>query len=193
MICRVRAAPGRGRQPGHAAGGRGGASAAGRGSGGAGGAGRLQVAGERSAPPAGEECQTGADGTDGAWADAVDVEVLDDRYRLGEPIGRGGMADVYAAEDTASGRMVAVKVLRIGETADPARFEAEMEILRRLRHEAIVRLCDSGTTDADNPYFVMELIDGQTLSALVRDRGPLDPDRVAAIGARVAAALAHAH
>lgn len=119
--------------------------------------------------------------------------VLADRYRLTDSIGRGGMADVYAAEDTSSGDMVAVKIMRMGEQADPQRFAAEMEILDRLSHPAIVQLFDSGTTEDASPYFVMQLVDGDALSTLLRRDGPLAPEEAADIGARVASALAHAH
>ena len=119
--------------------------------------------------------------------------VLADRYRLTDSIGRGGMADVYAAEDTSSGRMVAVKIMRVGEQADPDRFASEMRILDRLSHPAIVRLFDSGTTDDASPYFVMQLVDGESLSARLRAEGPLADEDAEEIGARVASALAHAH
>lgn len=119
--------------------------------------------------------------------------MLADRYRLTDSIGRGGMADVYAAEDTSSGDMVAVKIMRMGEQADPQRFAAEMEILDRLSHPAIVQLFDSGTTEDASPYFVMQLVDGDSLSAVLRRDGPLEPEEAADIGARVASALAHAH
>ncbi len=119
--------------------------------------------------------------------------MLADRYRLTDAIGRGGMADVYAAEDTSSGGMVAVKIMRMGDQADPQRFAAEMTILDRLSHPAIVRLFDSGTTEDASPYFVMQLVDGDSLSTLLRQDGPLDPESAADIGSRVASALAHAH
>lgn len=103
------------------------------------------------------------------------------------------MADVYAAQDASSGRMVAVKIMRVGEQADPDRFAAEMRILDRLSHPAIVRLFDSGTTEDASPYFVMQLVDGESLSARLRTQGPLTNEDAADIGSRVASALSHAH
>ncbi len=103
------------------------------------------------------------------------------------------MADVYSAEDTHSGRMVAVKVMRVGEAADPARFAAEMEILDRLDHPAIVRLFDTGRTSDDSPYFVMQLIEGESLSVRLREEGALPEADIVRIAARVAGALHHAH
>ena len=119
--------------------------------------------------------------------------VLADRYRLTDSIGRGGMADVYSAEDSQSERMVAVKVMRIGEAADPDRFAAEMAILERLEHPAIVRLFDTGRTEDDSPYFVMQLVTGESLSTRLREEGALPETDIRKWAARVAGALAHAH
>ncbi len=142
-------------------------------------------------------CQTTVDApSDTVWARAMTEgrpEVLADRYRLTDSIGRGGMADVYSAEDTQSGRMVAVKVMRVGEAADPDRFVAEMSILERLSHPAIVRLFDTGRTPDDSPYFVMQLVEGESLSTRLREEGPQAESDVVRIAARVAGALAHAH
>ncbi|MEE8602487.1 serine/threonine-protein kinase [Euzebya tangerina] len=119
--------------------------------------------------------------------------LLADRYRLTDAIGRGGMADVYSAEDSRSDRMVAVKVMRLGEAADPDRFASEMEILERLEHPAIVRLFDTGRTEDHSPYFVMQLVTGESLSTRLREEGALPESDITKWAARVAGALAHAH
>ncbi|GAA4367673.1 serine/threonine-protein kinase [Nocardioides caricicola] len=123
--------------------------------------------------------------------------VLGDRYRLGDLLGRGGMADVFRGTDQVLDRPVAVKVLRDGADvgADRARFTGEARTLARLSHRGLVTVLDAGITDdctADRPFLVMELVEGPTLAALVAD-GPLDLERVAAIGSQVAEALAYAH
>jgi serine/threonine protein kinase len=117
--------------------------------------------------------------------------VVGDRYVLGPVIGRGGGADVFRAEDTRTGRPVAVKVLRSATTDDLRRFELEAETLSRLDHPAIVRMCDRGDHDGV-PYLVLDLVDGEPLSDVVR-RSPLAEDDVVRIGAVLAGALAHAH
>lgn len=122
-----------------------------------------------------------------------DHQILADRYRLTDAIGRGGMADVYSAEDTQSGRMVAVKVMRIGDAADPDRFASEMAILDRLDHRAIVKLFDTGRTSDDSPYFVMQLIEGESLSTRLREEGPLPEPDLIKVAVRVAGGLSHAH
>jgi len=102
--------------------------------------------------------------------------LLGDRYRLGEMIGTGGMADVYVAEDTRLARQVAVKVLRSDLARDPsfvARFRKEALAAAALNHPGIVAVYDSGEEPA--PYIVMELISGHTLRELIHkgERVPL--------------------
>lgn len=116
--------------------------------------------------------------------------LLSGRYRLGERAGSGGMADVHRATDELLGREVAVKVLRASD-ADRDRFAEEACTVARLNHPGIVTVLDAGL-DEDRPFIVMELVDGPTLAQALA-AGPLDPDRVRAIGEDVAAALAYAH
>ena len=110
---------------------------------------------------------------------------------LGSIIGRGGGADVFRAEDTETGRPVAVKVLRSATTDDLRRFDVEAETLSRLDHPAIVRMCDRGEHDGV-PFLVLDLIEGEPLSHVLR-RGPLGEQDVIRIGGVLASALAHAH
>jgi serine/threonine protein kinase len=117
--------------------------------------------------------------------------VLDERYRLGPIIGRGGGADVFQADDLDTGRPVAIKVLRAVLPDDLHRFEQEGQTLARLDHPAIVRMCGGGDHEGV-PYLVLDLIDGEPLSAVLLRR-PLDEAHVAKIGAVLADALAHAH
>ena len=119
--------------------------------------------------------------------------VLAERYDLGEVIGRGGMAEVYRATDRVLHRAVAVKVLRdtADDESDRLRFTAEARTLARLSHPGLVMVLDAGTT-SERPYLVMELVEGQTLAKCCSGQ-PLEPARVANIGAQLADALAYAH
>lgn len=121
--------------------------------------------------------------------------ILGSRYRLDEPIGRGGMASVWRATDTVLHREVAVKRLHAGLAADgelSERFRREALLVARLSHPNLVHVLDRGE-DEDGPYLVLELVEGETLKARVRREGPLPPDEAARICAQVARALAYAH
>jgi serine/threonine protein kinase len=103
-------------------------------------------------------------------------------YRLIEPLGRGGMGEVYLAE-RADGRFdqkVAVKLVKRGmDSAEILRrFARERRILARLEHPGIARLLDGGETRDGRPYFVMERVEGEPITGYCRTRRlPLD-DRV---------------
>ncbi len=121
-------------------------------------------------------------------------EVFSDRYELVRHIARGGMAQVYLAQDLLLDRPVAIKVLFPELSSDPSfveRFRREAQAAANLSHANIVSIYDWG--QGEHTYFiVMEYIDGQTLSSLIR-QGPLAPARAAAIGADMAGALDFAH
>jgi hypothetical protein len=124
----------------------------------------------------------------------VNETLLGQRYRLDELIGRGGMASVWRATDTVLGRPVAVKRLHAGLLADEEhaeRFRREALLVARLSHPNLVHLLDRGE-DADGPYLVMELVDGENLKTRVRRDGPLPPDEAARICAQVGRALVYA-
>lgn len=121
------------------------------------------------------------------------------RYVLIEPIAHGGMATVYRARDEVLARTVAVKVLSGSLAEDEtfiARFKREALAAARLAHPNIVAIYDTGTEQDGHTtrhYIVMEHCGGGTLRDLLEREGPLDPDRVRAIGAAICDALGHAH
>ena len=120
--------------------------------------------------------------------------IVANRYRLREQIGRGGMGVVWRARDERLGRDVALKVLHPWVADDPElreRFEREAAALARLEHPNVVRLYDVLENDGQT-VLVMELVDGVSLDTLIAGR-PLDWDETRRYGAPVAAALAHAH
>jgi len=121
--------------------------------------------------------------------------VYNERYELVGQIARGGMAEVYLARDLRLDRPVALKVLFPELSVDRnfvERFRREAQAAANLSHPNIVPVYDWG--EADHTYFiVMEFIDGETLSDIIKAEAPLLPDRAAGIGAAVAAALAFAH
>jgi beta-lactam-binding protein with PASTA domain len=121
--------------------------------------------------------------------------VLGGRYRLVELLGQGGMATIYRARDAQLDRDVAVKLLRPEFGQDPdflARFRDEAKAAASLSHPNIVAVFDFGEEMSD-PYIVMELIDGQDLSSILRENGALPPRQAARVSAEVAKALQAAH
>jgi hypothetical protein len=116
------------------------------------------------------------------------------RYRLLKRLGAGGMGVVYAAA-TPHGRAVAVKTVHAeyAENADfRARFAREVNLLRRVGGACVVPLIDADVT-ADRPWLVTPLIEGPTLGAHVRERGPLGPGLLRGLAAGVAEALVRVH
>ncbi len=105
------------------------------------------------------------------------------------------MATIFRATDAQLGREVAVKVLHPEYGRDPdfvARFKQEAQAAASLTHPNIVGVYDFGT-DADGPYIVMELVDGEDVATLLARNGPLPPRQAARLAAEVAHALGAAH
>ncbi|MFJ9108341.1 protein kinase [Streptomyces sp. NPDC102283] len=126
----------------------------------------------------------------------TDPGLIDGRYRLVRPLGRGAMGVVYEAEDENLRRRVALKKLSaVGGmwAGDEAlrRFNREAEALARIDHPGVVSLYDSGL-HGDVPYFVMQIVDGVDLATLV-EAGALTSGAACAVGLGMAQALAAAH
>ena len=121
--------------------------------------------------------------------------VLGGRYRLIELLGQGGMATIYRARDNQLERDVAVKLLRPEYGRDPdfgTRFRHEARAAGSLNHPNIVSVYDYGQ-DPAGPFIVMELIDGEDLSSVIRRTGALPPRQAARLTAETARALGVAH
>ncbi|MFF9218286.1 protein kinase domain-containing protein [Streptomyces viridosporus] len=125
--------------------------------------------------------------------------VGDGRYRLTHRLGRGGMAEVFAAEDVRLGRTVAVKLLRSDLAEDPtskARFTREAQSVAGLNHHAIVAVYDSGEDTVGGqavPYIVMELVEGRTIRDLLMNAEAPGPEQALIIVSGVLEALAYSH
>jgi eukaryotic-like serine/threonine-protein kinase len=122
--------------------------------------------------------------------------LLGGRYELGDPIGTGGMAEVFRGSDVRLGRDVAVKVLRADLARDPSfqqRFRREAQAAASLNAPAIVSVFDTGEDERGVPYIVMEFVDGRTLRDVLREEGRLLPTRALEVTAEVCAALEAAH
>jgi serine/threonine protein kinase len=125
--------------------------------------------------------------------------VGDGRYRLTRRLGRGGMAEVFAAEDVRLGRTVAVKLLRSDLAEDPvskARFTREAQSVAGLNHHAIVAVYDSGEDSVGGqsvPYIVMEIVEGRTIRDLLLNAEAPGPEQALIIVSGVLEALAYSH
>jgi serine/threonine-protein kinase len=120
--------------------------------------------------------------------------VLAGRYRVGERLGRGGMADVYAGTDVRLERPIAIKVLRPEVAAQHdvrARFEAEARTAARLAHPNAVAVYDTGD-EGGLAFIVMERLPGETLADRIRS-GPVDLEWLRRVAGDVLGALGAAH
>ena len=129
--------------------------------------------------------------------------LLGGRYQLGDVIGRGGMAEVYAGTDVRLGRPVAVKVLRADLARDQSflmRFEREAQAAAALNHPNIVAVYDTGEDVTEEgmtavrvPWIVMERVEGQTLRQIIGSGRRLTVERALDIASGILAALDYSH
>ena len=122
-------------------------------------------------------------------------KIIAERYELLDVIGRGGMADVYLANDTILNRTIAIKILRTSLAKDPvyiARFQREASAAAALSHKNIVEIYDVGE-DNDQYYIVMEYVPGRTLKELIAKRGALHVMEAIDIMKQVLSGTARAH
>ncbi|MEU2598576.1 protein kinase [Streptomyces hirsutus] len=142
--------------------------------------------------------------TGGGMSDAPDNWgngglVGDGRYRLTHRLGRGGMAEVFAAEDVRLGRTVAVKLMHSDLAEDPiakARFTREAQSVAGLNHHAIVAVYDSGEDIVGGqavPYIIMEIVEGRTIRDLLINAEAPGPEQALIIVSGVLEALAYSH
>lgn len=121
--------------------------------------------------------------------------LINNRYRIQEQIGVGGMAIVYRAIDEKLDREVTFKVLKedyINDEEFIKRFSTEARAAARLSNSNIVNVYDVGN-DGNIHYIVMEYIDGFTLKELISSKAPFTDEEAVGIGLQIGAALEHAH
>jgi beta-lactam-binding protein with PASTA domain/serine/threonine protein kinase len=153
----------------------------------------VAVTSDRHAPQG--AATTTSDPAGDGGADHLTGRVLDNRYRVGPRIARGGMATVYEATDLRLDRTVAVKVMHPGLGDDDefaARFVSEARAAARLSHPNVVAVFDQGN-DEGTVFLAMELIPGHTLRDTIGKEAPLSPARALALLEPVVSALAAAH
>jgi serine/threonine-protein kinase len=123
-------------------------------------------------------------------------QVLDGRYKIESVLGQGGMGMVFRATQTSVQRPVAVKTLNPSLAAAPQffeRFRREAEVASRLRHPNIITIFDFGRAPDGTCYFVMELLEGESLKEVVKRSGPMSLRRAVSLVEQACQGLAHAH
>ena len=121
--------------------------------------------------------------------------LLAGRYRIIALLGRGGMGEVYRADDLTLGQPVALKFLPEDANRDEAlveRFRNEVRLSRRVSHPNVCRVYDVGEVDG-HTFFTMEYVDGEDLASLLRRIGRLPADKALEIARQLCAGLAAAH
>lgn len=104
-------------------------------------------------------------------------QIIDGRYRILKLLGEGGMGVVYLGENLRLGRKVAVKLLHsewLDDITTVKRFFREAKVAAGLRHTNIINVLDVGESQMNEPYIVLEYLEGETLSELLKRTGPLD-------------------
>jgi hypothetical protein len=117
------------------------------------------------------------------------------RYRIVALLGRGGMGEVYRADDLRLGQAVALKFLPEGLSRDDAalaRFHREVRLARQVSHPNVCRVFDIGEADG-RTFLTMEYVDGEDLASLLRRIGRLPSDKALEIARQLCAGLAAAH
>ena len=122
-------------------------------------------------------------------------QILAERYRIVALAGRGGMGEVFRAEDLTLGQIVAMKFLPERLSQDAAalsRFHAEVRNARQVSHPNVCRVFDIGEAEG-TLFLTMEYVDGEDLASVVRRIGRLSPDKATEIARQICAGLAAAH
>jgi eukaryotic-like serine/threonine-protein kinase len=123
-------------------------------------------------------------------------QLVDNRYKIIEPLGSGGMADVFLAHDNVLDRKVALKVMSGRYASDDEfveRFRREAQSAAALSHPNIVSIYDRGESEDGTYYIAMEYLSGGTLKDRIVKRGALPAKTAAAVAAQIAEALKVAH
>src|SRR5262245_3249060 len=125
----------------------------------------------------------------------VSGTILADRYRIVGLLGKGGMGEVYRADDLKLSQSVALKFLPdhlLSDGAALARFHREVRVARQVSHRNVCRVYDIGEIDGRH-YLSMEFIKGEELSSLLRRIGRLPSDKALQIARQICAGLSAAH
>lgn len=131
-----------------------------------------------------------------ADSDPLVGRTFDGRYAIESRIAAGGMGAIYRARQLSTNRVVALKVIRESAMSKPnivKRFTREMRATAAIDHPNTVEVYDFGQTADGALFLAMELLDGRTLSELIKQEGPMKAERAARVATQIALALGAAH
>ncbi|MBX5484420.1 MAG: serine/threonine protein kinase [Myxococcaceae bacterium] len=156
---------------------------------------RLDAEGANYCPSCGEDLRgmtPTSDTLSGPWTG----KIIEDRYKLIEKLGEGGMGTVYKVEHVRMGKVLALKLLRPDLAIDKKlkqRFVQEARVVSRLSHPNTIQVFDFGELDDGSLYIAMEFLPGRDLMWTLRTHGPFSEERAIHIGIQVLASLSEAH
>lgn len=121
--------------------------------------------------------------------------ILQNRFRIIELLGTGGMGSVYKVEDIESGGTYALKFLHKQQTNDASwrRFDIEARTANKLDHPNLIKVHETGLLPDGQPYFTMDLVEGESLADALKERGRLPLEKALKIFIQVGFALSYAH
>lgn len=122
-------------------------------------------------------------------------EVIDERFKIIKLLGRGGMGSVYEIEHLHLHARYAMKILSKGHTNDASwrRFEIEARATNKLDHPNLIKVHDFGLLPDGQPFFIMDLVEGETLGDVLKRRGRLSVEQAVKLFIQVGFALSYAH
>src|SRR3954471_6682080 len=129
------------------------------------------------------------------WGRFAPGTLLAGRFRIVAPLGRGGMGEVYRADDLKLGQTVALKFLPDALMHDPARlaqFHNEVRVARTISHRNVCRTYDIGDADG-RPFLTMEYVDGEDLASLLKRIGRFPQEKAIEVARQICAGVAAAH
>ena len=118
-----------------------------------------------------------------------------DHFIIQSHLAQGGMSDIYGAHDLLNGQQVALKIPNetlIGDPGQYERFQRELQIINTLHHPAIQQGLGYGKYDR-TPYLVTSWVEGRSLREIIDAESPMNPERVGALGHKIAEGLAYCH
>lgn len=127
--------------------------------------------------------------------ETTESEFIDGKYRVIRKLGEGGCGTVYVCRHPTLDKVVAVKVMleNSDSASDLKRFHQEAQALSTCAHSSIISILAFGIADGHRPYFVMEFIDGVSLSEEIAANGPINPSKFLTVFDQILGALEHAH